>query len=102
MAKDTFSRALIVSLSLSIPSAIGLFMLSHPLIGVLFEREVYILWYPKTSQILQILSLGLPFYGLSKTSVPLFYSLGKTIIPAFGSIIAVITNVVVILLTIKN
>ncbi|AEH23056.1 integral membrane protein MviN [Thermodesulfobacterium geofontis OPF15] len=103
MAKDTFSRALIVSLSLSIPSAIGLFMLSHPLIGVLFERGKFTFYdTSKTSQILQILSLGLPFYGLSKTAVPLFYSLGKTIIPAFGSIIAVITNVVVILLTIKK
>nr|MCR5855027.1 polysaccharide biosynthesis C-terminal domain-containing protein [Thermodesulfobacteriota bacterium] len=40
--------------------------------------------------------------GLSKTAVPLFYSLGKTIIPAFGSIIAVVTNITVILLTIKK
>jgi len=34
--------------------------------------------------------------------VPLFYSLGRTIIPAFGSVIAVITNVITILLTIKT
>ena len=46
--------------------------------------------------------MGLPFYGLSKTAVPLFYSLGKTIIPAFGSIITVVTNITVILLTIKK
>ena len=103
MAKDTFSRALIVSLSLSIPSAIGLFMLSHPLIKVLFERGKFTFYDTlKTAGILEILSLGLPFYGISKTAVPLFYSLGKTIIPAFGSIIAVVTNITVILLTIKK
>ncbi len=103
IAKDTFSRALIISLSLSIPSAIGLFILSNPLIGILFERGKFTFYDTlKTSGILQILSLGLPFYGLSKTAVPLFYSLGKTIIPAFGSIIAVITNIIVILLTIKK
>jgi len=102
-AKDTFSRALIVSLSLSLPSAIGLFMLSGPLIGVLFERGKFTFYDTlQTANILGILSLGLPFYGISKTTVPLFYSLGKTVIPAFGSVIAVITNVTVILLTIKN
>ncbi|RLG12045.1 hypothetical protein DRN73_03655, partial [Candidatus Pacearchaeota archaeon] len=55
-----------------------------------------------TALLLQILAIGLPFYGLSKTSVPLFYSLGKTIIPALGSVVAVITNVTIILLTIKK
>ncbi|MDF2953789.1 MAG: Lipid II flippase MurJ/MviN [Thermodesulfobacterium sp.] len=103
VAKDTFSRALVVSLSLSIPSAIGLFVLSNPLIGILFERGKFTIYDTlKTVGILEILSLGLPFYGLSKIAVPLFYSLGKTIIPAFGSLIAVITNVVIILLTIKK
>lgn len=102
-AKDTFFRALIVSLSLSIPSAIGLYILSKPLIGVLFERGKFTFYDTvKTAGILQILSIGLPFYGLSKTAVPLFYSLGKTIIPALGSIIAVITNVAIILLTIEK
>ncbi len=102
-AKDTFSRALVVSLSLSIPSAIGLFMLSNSLISVLFERGRFTFHDTlKTAEILKILSIGLPFYGLSKTAVPLFYSLGKTAIPAFGSVIAVITNVTVILLSIKK
>ncbi len=103
LAKDTFSRALIISLSLSLPSAIGLFMLSHPLIALLFERGKFTFYDTiNTSKILEILALGLPFYGFSKTTVPLFYSLGKTIIPAIGSIIAVITNITVILLTIKK
>ncbi|WP_051920342.1 murein biosynthesis integral membrane protein MurJ [Thermodesulfobacterium hydrogeniphilum] len=103
LAKDTFYRSLIVSLSLSIPSAIGLYVLSHPIITVLFERGNFTAYDTlQTAGILQILAIGLPFYGLSKTAVPLFYSLGRTIIPAFGSVIAVITNVITILLTIKT
>ena len=102
LAKDTFCRALIVSLSLSIPSAIGLYVLSKPIITILFERGKFTLYDSlQTSGVLQILAIGLPFYGLSKTTVPLFYSLGKTIIPAIGSVIAVLTNITVILLTIK-
>lgn len=103
LAKDTFSRALIISLSLSFPSAIGLFMLSHPLIALLFERGKFTFYDTlNTGKILEILALGLPFYGISKTAVPLFYSLGKTVIPAIGSIIAVVTNVIVILFTIQK
>lgn len=103
MVKDIFSRSLVVSLSLSIPSAIGLFILSHPLIEILFERGKFTLYDTfKTSGILKILSLGLPFYGVSKITVPLFYSLGKTIIPTLGSLVAVITNIIVILLSIEK
>ena len=103
LAKDTYLRALIVSLSVSIPSAIGLYMLSKPIISVLFERGKFSPFDTiHTALLLQILAIGLPFYGLSKTSVPLFYSLGKTIIPALGSVVAVITNVTIILLTIKK
>jgi len=103
LAKDTYSRAIIVSLSLSIPSAIGLFILSDPLITTLFQRGRFTPFDTlQTSAILKILALGLPFYSLSKTTVPLFYSIAKTSIPAIGSVIAVITNVLMILLTIKT
>ncbi len=103
LAKEIFSRALVISLSVSIPSAIGLFVLAKPVIAVLFERGKFTYFDTLiTSDILKILSLGLPFYGLTKTVVPLFYSLGKTTIPALGSVVAVITNIFVIILTIKH
>ncbi|MCS7279694.1 MAG: murein biosynthesis integral membrane protein MurJ [Thermodesulfobacteriaceae bacterium] len=103
LAKKTFSSALIVSLSVSLPSAIGLYLLSHPIISFLFERGKFTsLDTFQTSQILQILSLGLPFYGLSKTAIPLFYSLGLTIIPPLGSMLGVVTNVATIILTIEK
>ncbi len=103
LAKDTFYRSLVVSLSLSIPSAIGLYILAKPIVAVLLQRGRFSPFDTlQTAGVLKILALGLPFYGLSKTAVPLFYSLGRTIIPAFGSVIAVITNVTTIFLTIKT
>ncbi len=102
-AKDTFSRALVVSLSLSLPSAVGLYFLAQPVVEVLFERGKFSsLDTINTAEILKILALSLPFYGLSKTAVPLFYSLGKTLIPSLGSILSVVANLIVILLTIKT
>lgn len=102
-ARDIYSRVLIVSLSLSIPSAIGLYILSEPIVKLLFERGKFThidTFY--TSEILKILALALPFYGLSKVAVPLFYSLGKTFIPALGSFVAVFFNVIIIFLTIDS
>ncbi len=101
-AKELYARCLVVSLSLSLPSAIGLYAFSEEVVKVLFERgafgvrDTYF-----TSQLLKILSFSLPFYAFSKTTVPLFYSVSRTIIPALGSVLAVITNLAVILLTIK-
>lgn len=102
LAKETFSKALIVSLSLSIPSAIGLFMLSEPIIKLLFERGNFTAFDTKaTASILKILALALPFYGLSKASIPLFYALNKTKIPPLGSFLSIGVNLLVILLTIE-
>ncbi|MEZ0343865.1 MAG: murein biosynthesis integral membrane protein MurJ [Caldimicrobium sp.] len=102
LARDTYGKALIVSLSVSLPSALGLFSLSEDVVKVLFERGAFkpedTFW---TSEILKIFALALPFYGLSKVSVPLFYALNRTSIPASGSFLAVFINLLVILLTIK-
>ena len=103
LARDTFGKALIVSLSVSLPSAFGLILLSEEIVKVLFERGAF-----KaedtffTAEILKIFSLALPFYGLSKIAVPLFYALNRTIIPASGSFLSVFVNLLVILLTLKS
>ncbi len=102
LAKDTLQRTFIVSLSLSLPSALGLYYLSEDIIKILFERGAFT---PEdtfaTSKILKIFALALPFYGLSKCLIPLFYALNRTYFPAVGSFIALATNLLVILLTIS-
>lgn len=102
LARDTYGKALVVSLSLSLPSALGLWGLSEDIIKVLFERGAF---RPEdtyfTAEVLKVFALALPFYGLSKTATPLFYALNRTMIPAGGSFLAVTMNLSVILLTIK-
>jgi len=102
-ARELYFRALLLSLSLSLPSAVGLYMLSKEIIEVLFQRGAFT---PQdtlsTAGLLKIFSIALPFYAFSKATVPLFYSLKRTIIPTIGSIIAVIVNVGVIWFTIER
>jgi len=101
-ARETLGRALVVSLSLSLPSALGLFFLSQEIVSLLFERGAFkALDTFFTSEILKIFSLALPFYGLSKTLIPLFYALNRTHFPALGSFLAVFLNLFVILLSIE-
>ncbi|MCS7199391.1 MAG: murein biosynthesis integral membrane protein MurJ [Caldimicrobium sp.] len=101
-ARELYTKILVVSLSVSLPSALGLYLISEPLIKLLFERgsfkEIDTL---KTAEILKILSVALPFYGLSKVSLPLFYAINRTSIPAIGSFLAVFSNLSIILVSIK-
>ncbi len=102
-AQELFSRSLVLALSLSIPSAVGLLLLSSEVISLLFQRGRFT---PHdtfmTASLLSILSMGLPFYSLSKAIIPLFYSLQRTYVPALGSTLALISNLLVILLTLKK
>ncbi len=102
-ARDLFTSSLALSLSLSLPSSAGLYLLAQEIISVLFERGRFTsLDTEMTGALLAILSLALPFYSASKTIIPLFYSLGKTYIPALASGVALIVNLTVILFTIKK
>jgi putative peptidoglycan lipid II flippase len=102
-ARDLFTRSLALSLSLSLPSSAGLYLLAQEIISVLFERGRFTsLDTEMTGALLAILSLALPFYSASKTIIPLFYSLGKTYIPALASGVALLVNLAVILLSIKK
>jgi putative peptidoglycan lipid II flippase len=102
-ARDLFTRSLALSLSLSLPSSAGLYLLAQEIISVLFERGKFTSFDTEmTGALLAILSLALPFYSASKTIIPLFYSLGKTYIPALASGVALLVNLAVILLSIKK
>lgn len=102
-AKELFTRALVVSLSVSLPSALGLYLLAGPTIKLLFERGNFTsLDTYRTAEILEILSIALPFYGISKVAIPLFYAMNSTAIPALGSLLSVFANLGIILLTIER
>ncbi len=70
-------------LSLSLPSAIGLFLLAEPIVKVVFMRgEFDASDALVTSQVLQIYSVVLIFSGLHRILVPSFYAIKNTWLPA--------------------
>ena len=99
---DTQNRSLEFALLISLPSAVGLYILSTPIIHILFERGAFLaedtLY---TAQVLSIFSLGLPAYILIKILVTCFFAREDTKTPLYVSVVSVIINVVLSLLLIS-
>tara|TARA_B000000437_G_C11610831_1_gene291300 strand:- start:261 stop:860 length:600 start_codon:yes stop_codon:yes gene_type:complete len=88
---------------ISLPSAIGLFILAEPIIQILFERGAFIkedTFY--TSQVLSYFALGLPAYIIIKVLVSCFFAREDTKTPLYISIVSVVSNVVLSLLLIET
>ena len=87
---------------ISIPSAIGLYVLSLPIVHILFERGAFTqedtLY---TSQVLAYFALGLPAYVLIKVLIVCFFAREDTKTPLYISIVSVIMNITLSLLLIS-
>ncbi len=97
------NRSIEFSLLISLPSAIGLFILAEPIIHILFERGAFVAedtFY--TAKVLSYFALGLPAYIIIKVLVSCFFAREDTKIPLYISIVSVITNVVLSLLLIQS
>ena len=91
------------SLLISLPSAVGLYILSFPIIHILFERGAFVAedtFY--TSKVLSIFALGLPAYILIKILVSCFFAREDTKTPLYISVISVIINIILSLLLIST
>ena len=76
-----------------IPSAVGLSIISVPLISVIYEHGMFNqVDTINVSKALIAFSLGLPAFVLIKIYLPIFYSLGDTRTPLFYSIISIFIN----------
>ena len=97
------NRSLEFSLLISLPSAAGLFILSNPIIHILFERGAFL---PEdtmyTAQVLSIFSLGLPAYIFIKVLITCFFAREDTKTPLYVSLISVIINIILSLLLISS
>ena len=81
------------SLIMIIPSAVGLSIISVPLISVIYEHGMFNqVDTINVSKALIAFSLGLPAFVLIKIYLPIFYSLGDTRTPLFYSIISIFIN----------
>ena len=79
---------------LTLPCAVGLFLLSEPVISVLFQhgrfdgKDV-----AQSAGALKYYAIGLVFYSAIKVLQPAFYTIDKRFFPMIVGIIAVIVNV---------
>ena len=92
----TQNRSLEFCLLISLPSAVGLFILSAPIIHIMFERGAFLAtdtFY--TAKVLSIFALGLPAYILIKVLVVCFFAREDTRTPLYISVICVLINIAV-------
>ena len=91
--RDTLSRSLGLVLLLTIPSAVGLFVLSRPIVGVVYERGQFTpIDTEQTALALSFYCLGLVGYASTKVLAPAFYALDNVRIPMFISLLSIALN----------
>lgn len=91
--RDTLSRSLGLVFLLTIPSAVGLFVLSRPVVGVVYERGRFTAFdTEQTALALAFYCLGLVGYASTKVLAPAFYALDSVRIPMFVSLFSIALN----------
>jgi putative peptidoglycan lipid II flippase len=98
-AQNSQNRAVEFSILLTLPAACALFVMSDPVVKVLFQRGIFgDIQASATAAALAILTLGLPAYVLIKALAPGFFARGDTVTPVKIAAIAMVTNVVLSLI----
>lgn len=78
---------------LTLPSAVGLFMLAHPIISVLYERGKFTPFETAaTAGALQWYAVGLVFYSMIKVVQPAFTAIGHRFVPMVVALISIAVN----------
>ncbi len=101
--KDTLTSSFNMVLCLTLPATAGLILLSEPIIRLIFEHGAFTRSDTlATAQTLSFYAIGLFAYSANKILVPAFYALDKTRFPVAASFLAVLSNIVIINLTIER
>jgi putative peptidoglycan lipid II flippase len=94
-----FSRSLEFALVLTVPAALALLILAHPIISTLFEMgEFKAHDATTTAQVLQAYSLGLIPFVLSKVFTTAFFARQDTLTPVKVGIVNALINIVLCLI----
>ncbi len=97
-ANTQLNRGLEIALAMSLASMIGLVLLAHPIIAVLFERGAFTMTdTEQTSKALIVFAFGLPAYMMTKALSPFFYARSDTTTPVKIAVVGVILNAVLAL-----
>jgi putative peptidoglycan lipid II flippase len=100
--KATYVSSLTMAFLLTIPAAFGLAVLAKPIIRLIFEHgHFHAVDTLRTSEALIYYSVGLFAYSTVKITVPVFYALRDTKYPVIASFFAVVTNVLIVSLTLN-
>ena len=91
--RETLARSLGLVFLLTIPSSVGLFVLSQPMVGVVYERGRFL---PhdteQTALALAFYCIGLVGYASTKVLAPAFYALNSVRIPMGVSVSSIAIN----------
>lgn len=89
------NRGFEFALFLTLPAAVGLAILTQPIVSVLFERGAFDqLATLRTSAILAVFALGLPAFVLSKVFTPAYYVDENMRWPMWCSLASVVVNII--------
>jgi len=94
-SQDAFNRAAELSLALTIPAAVALFVIPTALVSVMFERGAFIASdTAATALAVAVYGLGLPAFVLQKALQPLFFAREDTKRPFYYAVAAMVINAV--------
>ena len=93
--RHTLASSIRLAFLLTIPSAVGLAVLGHPIIALIYERGGF---KPNdtdhTAAALAFYAIGLAGYSAIKILAPAFYALGDARMPMMISLLSIVTNFV--------
>ena len=92
LAKEKIASAIKSTMIISIPSAVGLFVLAKPVIYILFSRSDEVV--TKAARILMVLAVAVVLYALSTLSNSILQGLGKVNVPVVNAGVALTVQTV--------
>jgi len=93
--RHTLASSIRLAFLLTIPSAVGLAVLGHPIIALIYERGGFKANdTDHTAAALAFYAIGLAGYSAIKILAPAFYALGDARMPMMISLLSIITNFV--------
>jgi len=91
--RETFNKAIRVSLLLALPASVGLYILAVPLIALLFEYGNFLNSDTlHTASVLKVYALGLPAFILQKVYIVAFFAHQRTKAPLVAVVLSIVFN----------
>lgn len=89
IARNQVERAIKITMFISIPSAVGLGVLSKPIMRVMFNQKASL---NLSSSMLTVLAITVVLYGLSTLTQAVLQSMGHMNLPIINALIAVVVH----------